>query len=164
MSDIAVSLYRADANRHSADGVGENRADAPTKKAGGNGCGGGGSHRLGPKANMGAINANLRALDRTKKPTRKWIRRGLELKSFTGIVWNTSSWKAPVRDVSTFAGDVKSDSTGSSDVKPHESSAVASEAGRSGAVEGTGDRSQPTVAERSPTSAVVQPSEQPVAA
>ncbi|CAK3752119.1 INO80 complex subunit 4 [Lecanosticta acicola] len=85
------------------------------------------AHKLGPKANTGAINAGLRALDRTGKPCRKWAKKGLQLKSFTGAIWSMPSWKAPPRDQG-FAGDVKSDSTGSSEVKPvNESSAVASE-------------------------------------
>ncbi|KAF2169312.1 hypothetical protein M409DRAFT_20538 [Zasmidium cellare ATCC 36951] len=85
------------------------------------------AHKLGPKANTGAINAGLRALDRTGKPCRKWNKKPLQLKSFTGAVWGMASWGAPPKDAG-FAGDVKSDSTGSSEVKPvHESSAVPSE-------------------------------------
>ncbi|KAF2483436.1 INO80 complex, subunit Ies4 [Neohortaea acidophila] len=87
------------------------------------------SHKLGPKANTGAINAGLRALDRTGKPCRKWERKPLQLKSFTGTMWNMSSWNAPVRDAG-FAGDVKSDTTASSDVKPNGSSALPSESGQ----------------------------------
>lgn len=52
-------------------------------------------HKLGPKANQGAINAGLRALDRTGAPCRKWERKPLQLKSFTGIVWGLSSWRTP---------------------------------------------------------------------
>ncbi|KAK4539731.1 hypothetical protein LTR36_010384 [Oleoguttula mirabilis] len=89
------------------------------------------THRLGPKANTGNINANLRALDRTGKPCRKWDRKPLQIKSFTGTMWPTSTWKAPERDAG-FAGDVKSDTTGSSDLKPNNSSAVASERSNSG--------------------------------
>lgn len=49
-------------------------------------------HRLGPKANTGAINAGLRALDRTGAPCRKWERQPLRLKSFTGITWQLPGW------------------------------------------------------------------------
>lgn len=52
-------------------------------------------HRLGPKANAGAINAGLRALDRTGAPCRKWERKPLQLKSFTGIHWQLPSWRTP---------------------------------------------------------------------
>ncbi|KAL0942451.1 DUF1711 domain protein [Colletotrichum truncatum] len=52
-------------------------------------------HKLGPKANQGAINAGLRALDRSGKPCRKWARGGFTLKSFTGIVWEVPRWTAP---------------------------------------------------------------------
>ncbi|KAI9771166.1 MAG: hypothetical protein M1840_002517 [Geoglossum simile] len=52
-------------------------------------------HKLGPKANQGAINAGLRALDRTGKPCRKWIKKGLQIKSFTGVTWQLPTWRAP---------------------------------------------------------------------
>ena len=51
--------------------------------------------KLGPKANQGAINAGLRALDRTGKPCRKWEKKGFSVKSFTGVVWDLPSWRAP---------------------------------------------------------------------
>lgn len=89
------------------------------------------THKLGPKANTGAINAGLRALDRTGKPCRKWERKGVQIKSFTGMFWGMPSWKAPSRD-STFSGDVKSETTGSSDLKPNGSSALPSEQSNSG--------------------------------
>ncbi|KAH7325953.1 INO80 complex, subunit Ies4 [Stachybotrys elegans] len=54
-------------------------------------------HKLGPKANQGAINAGLRALDRSGKPCRKWARGGFTLKSFTGVVWEIPRWTAPKR-------------------------------------------------------------------
>ncbi|KAK2034706.1 DUF1711-domain-containing protein [Colletotrichum zoysiae] len=60
-----------------------------------NARGGPGGHKLGPKANQGAINAGLRALDRSGKPCRKWAKGGFTLKSFTGIVWEVPRWVAP---------------------------------------------------------------------
>lgn len=91
------------------------------------------THKLGPKANTGAINAGLRALDRTGKPCRKWQRKGFQVKSFTGVSWSVGSWSAPTRDSSTFSGDAKSDTSTSEDVKAHmESSAVPSEPSNSG--------------------------------
>ncbi|KLU86428.1 hypothetical protein MAPG_05442 [Magnaporthiopsis poae ATCC 64411] len=56
-----------------------------------------GAHKLGPKANQGAINAGLRALDRSGKPCRKWSKGGFTLKSFTGVVWTVPRWTAPAR-------------------------------------------------------------------
>lgn len=53
------------------------------------------SHRLGPKANTGAINAGLRALDRSGAPCRRWERKPLQLRSFTGVQWHLPSWRAP---------------------------------------------------------------------
>ncbi|KAI0470740.1 DUF1711-domain-containing protein [Xylariaceae sp. FL0804] len=52
-------------------------------------------HKLGPKANQGAINAGLRALDRTGAPCRRWARGGFRMKSFTGVVWEVPRWTAP---------------------------------------------------------------------
>ncbi|KAK2065478.1 DUF1711-domain-containing protein [Colletotrichum caudatum] len=64
-----------------------------------NARGGPGGHKLGPKANQGAINAGLRALDRSGKPCRKWAKGGFTLKSFTGIVWEVPRWVAPPKTV-----------------------------------------------------------------
>ncbi|OQO01871.1 hypothetical protein B0A48_12344 [Cryoendolithus antarcticus] len=86
------------------------------------------AHKLGPKANTGAINAGLRALDRTGKPCRRWQKSGLQLKSFTGTTWGMATWKAPPKTngVNGDADDeMKSDS--SSEVKMPDSSAVQSE-------------------------------------
>ncbi|KAF7552198.1 hypothetical protein G7046_g7488 [Stylonectria norvegica] len=55
----------------------------------------GGAHKLGPKANQGAINAGLRALDRSGKPCRRWAKGGFTLKSFTGVIWEIPRWTAP---------------------------------------------------------------------
>ncbi|RDW62744.1 hypothetical protein BP5796_11046 [Coleophoma crateriformis] len=66
-----------------------------------------GAHKLGPKANQGAINAGLRALDRSGKPCRKWQKGGFVLKSFTGVVWEIPRWTAPPR------GNLKPDENGS---------------------------------------------------
>ncbi|CAK7199017.1 hypothetical protein SEUCBS139899_001685 [Sporothrix eucalyptigena] len=68
-----------------------------------------GAHKLGPKASMGAINAGLRALDRSGKPCRKWVKGGFQLKSFTGVQWEIPRWRAPpklaVNDESTGTGE-----------------------------------------------------------
>ncbi|KAG5289903.1 INO80 complex subunit Ies4 domain-containing protein, nitrosative stress-induced transcript [Histoplasma ohiense] len=64
------------------------------------------SHKLGPKANQGAINAGLRALDRTGKPCRKWERKTFNLKSFTGVVWQVPTWAAPPKADAVVAVDV----------------------------------------------------------
>ena len=97
------------------------------------------THKLGPKANTGAINAGLRALDRSGKPCRKWERKGVQIKSFTGANWAMPSWKTMSRQ-SALAGDVKSDTTGSSEMKANGSSALPSERSNSGVdgVEGMG--------------------------
>ncbi|KAF2006489.1 DUF1711-domain-containing protein [Amniculicola lignicola CBS 123094] len=110
-------------------------------------------HKLGPKANQGAINAGLRALDRTGKPCRKWEKRGLKLRSFTGVQWDVPTWRAPKRSA-VFAEDVKSDSTGSSDSKSKikdESSAISE---KSNAV---AEGSTPTALAAPPNGEVVAP-------
>ncbi|KAK9365840.1 INO80 complex subunit Ies4-domain-containing protein [Lipomyces kononenkoae] len=48
--------------------------------------------KLGPKANQGSINAQLRALDRSGKPCRRWTKMPLELQSFTGWEWKVPAW------------------------------------------------------------------------
>ncbi|KAK0932977.1 hypothetical protein LTR48_001767 [Friedmanniomyces endolithicus] len=103
------------------------------------------SHRLGPKANTGNINANLRALDRSGKPCRKWERKPMPIKSFTGVSWGLGYWNAPPALQNGSTGDVKSDTTGSSELKPGDSSAVASERSNGGGdvVMGNGVESSP---------------------
>ncbi|KAI9167715.1 INO80 complex subunit [Paramyrothecium foliicola] len=75
-----------------------------------------GAHKLGPKANQGAINAGLRALDRSGKPCRKWARGGFTLKSFTGVVWEIPRWTAPPRKAtdSEAEGSAEASAEGSS--------------------------------------------------
>ncbi|KAH8911789.1 DUF1711-domain-containing protein [Coniochaeta sp. PMI_546] len=71
------------------------RLDDGTLVEGGKATGAGAAHKLGPKANQGAINAGLRALDRTGKPCRRWTKGGFTLKSFTGTLWEVPRWTAP---------------------------------------------------------------------
>ncbi|KAF1971687.1 hypothetical protein BU23DRAFT_179308 [Bimuria novae-zelandiae CBS 107.79] len=88
--------------------------------------------KLGPKANLGTINANLRALDRTGKPCRKWGKKTFQVRSFTGVVWDVPTWRAPPKTTG-FAEDVKSDTTGSTDSKiKDESSAISDRSGLNG--------------------------------
>lgn len=51
--------------------------------------------KLGPKANTGAINDKLRALDRSGTPCKRWTKAGIKLKSFTGVQWEIPTWAAP---------------------------------------------------------------------
>lgn len=89
-------------------------------------------NKLGPKANMGIINQNLRNLDRTGKKCRRWEKRGFQVRSFTGVVWTASGYQAPPRN-SNFVEDVKSDSTGSSaDSKTKDESSAISDSGPNG--------------------------------
>ncbi|EXJ70687.1 uncharacterized protein A1O5_05677 [Cladophialophora psammophila CBS 110553] len=82
-------------------------------------------HKLGPKANQGAINAGLRALDRSGKPCRKWSKKPFILKSFTGVVWELDSWRGTERPQvlnSEESSDTKEISQqSSSDIKLNES-------------------------------------------
>lgn len=96
------------------------------------------SHKLGPKANQGAINAGLRALDRSGTPCRKWDRKPFQLKSFTGVVWGLSSWhtQKPQQTVESSgeeANGVAAVVNGDSDSKANPlSSAVPSEKSNAG--------------------------------
>ncbi|MCJ1448664.1 MAG: hypothetical protein MMC23_009181 [Stictis urceolatum] len=89
-------------------------------------------HKLGPKANQGAINAGLRALDRTGKPCRKWEKKGFALKSFTGVVWTLPSWGAPKRqsEIKGEPGQSDTPTSNSENHQPQSSSNVGSETSR----------------------------------
>ncbi|TAQ88081.1 hypothetical protein B7494_g3623 [Chlorociboria aeruginascens] len=76
-------------------------------------------HKLGPKANQGAINAGLRALDRSGKPCRKWKKGEFTLKSFTGVVWGIPRWTAPPK---VQVNGVSEDSTSGSSGKENKES------------------------------------------
>ncbi|KAJ5806891.1 hypothetical protein N7474_010483 [Penicillium riverlandense] len=101
--------------------------------------------RLGPKANTGAINAHLRSLDRTGAPCRRWERKPLQLRSFTGILWQLPSWRSYKSSKLSEdpEGTVAALESGDSDTKPslaipdqemNGSSAVPSEKSHSGDV------------------------------
>jgi hypothetical protein len=94
--------------------------------------------KLNPKANQGAINANLRALDRSGAACRKWVRTGFKVKSFTGVLWDTGAWSASKRASTVdLSGDAKSETSAPSVAAAGkrngvDSSAVASEKSNSG--------------------------------
>jgi hypothetical protein len=92
------------------------------------------AHKLGPKANQGAINAGLRALDRSGKPCRKWNRGGFTLKTFTGVVWEIPRWTAPPksRPESSADGSTAAASDGSNKENKENNSQVKSEASHNG--------------------------------
>ncbi|KAJ5559330.1 hypothetical protein N7535_009558 [Penicillium sp. DV-2018c] len=71
--------------------------------------------RLGPKANTGAINAGLRALDRSGAACRRWERKPLQLRSFTGVTWQLPSWRAPGVAKSDSSGEIKAAALASGD-------------------------------------------------
>ncbi|KAK1908113.1 hypothetical protein P3342_013433 [Pyrenophora teres f. teres] len=88
-------------------------------------------NKAGPKANLGAINERLRALDRSGAKCRRWEKKGFQVRSFTGVLWQVPTYQ-PGRG-SAFADDVKSDSTGTSDSKlKDESSAISDKSGING--------------------------------
>ncbi|KAK6076088.1 DUF1711 domain protein [Seiridium cupressi] len=91
-------------------------------------------HKLGPKANQGAINAGLRALDRSGKPCRKWAKGGFRLKTFTGVMWEIPRWTAPPKpspDATQEASTASADSSNKENNK--EDSQMKSENSASGA-------------------------------
>lgn len=83
------------------------------------------AHKLGPKANQGAINEKLRALDRTSKSCRKWQKTGFKIKSFTGRVWELPSWRAP--EARSFGSEAESKSESNDVSKENSSSNIESE-------------------------------------
>ena len=84
------------------------------------------AHKLGPKSNMGVINEKLRALDRTRKPCRKWGKTGFQIKSFTGRSWQVPSWKTPQQRM--FGEDAESQEDSSNDLsKANSSSQIGSD-------------------------------------
>ena len=80
---------------HSEDTNGENGGSANRANAGNTAP----AHKLGPKANQGAINAGLRALDRTGKPCRRWQKNGFRIKTFTGVAWDLTTWRSQSKDL-----------------------------------------------------------------
>ncbi|KAH8601030.1 INO80 complex, subunit Ies4 [Bisporella sp. PMI_857] len=85
------------------------------------------AHKLGPKANQGAINAGLRALDRSGKPCRKWQKGSFRLKSFTGVVWELARWKAPPKVVIPMETSSQSSPSDSSSKENKDNSQIQSE-------------------------------------
>ncbi|KAJ4306135.1 hypothetical protein N0V88_000931 [Collariella sp. IMI 366227] len=92
------------------------------------------AHKLGPKANQGAINAGLRALDRSGKPCRKWARGGFTLKTFTGVVWEIPRWTAPPkpRPDSSADGSTPASESSNKENKADSNSQMKSEASNNG--------------------------------
>jgi hypothetical protein len=83
------------------------------------------AHKLGPKANQGAINAGLRALDRSGAPCRKWQKSSFKLKTFTGVEWEIPRWSAPPKV--KVNGDSEESASGGSSKENKESSHIDSE-------------------------------------
>lgn len=111
---------------HPREGRPDGRTAAARLAKGTSGPGAGTGHKLGPKANQGAINAGLRALDRTRKPCRKWEKTGFRVKSFTGRIWEIPSWKAPTPKA--FGSDAESgQGTPNSQSKENSSSNIGSD-------------------------------------
>lgn len=50
------------------------------------------SHTGGARS-MAAVNASLRALDKSGKPCRRWVKDQINIKSFTGVEYTLVSWK-----------------------------------------------------------------------
>ncbi|KAK8069574.1 hypothetical protein PG994_006190 [Apiospora phragmitis] len=94
---------------------------------------GGAYHKLGPKANQGAINAGLRALDRSGKPCRRWAKGGFRLKSFTGVLWEVPRWTAPPKSLPESVNPESTASGESSNKENKEGSQLKSEHSNSAA-------------------------------
>src|SRR2546421_11680123 len=112
------------------------------------------THKLGPKANLGAINAGLRALDRSGKPCKRWEKKGIQIKSFTGVVWELPTWRTP--KAATAADTENTSLTGSGEEKDNKgSSQLASERSSTG---GAGDMTMnDSIATSSPAPIITTP-------
>ncbi|KAI9854494.1 MAG: hypothetical protein M1824_000305 [Vezdaea acicularis] len=93
------------------DGTIDHGAGGPPGRGAGNTSAAYAAQKLGPKANQGAINAGLRALDRSGAPCRKWEKKGFQLKSFTGVTWELPCWRAPPKPNATGDSTSKETST-----------------------------------------------------
>ncbi|KAI0402183.1 INO80 complex, subunit Ies4 [Xylaria palmicola] len=111
--------------------------------------GGSAYHKLGPKANQGAINAGLRALDRSGTPCRKWSKGGFKLKSFTGILWEIPRWTAPTKPKPEAATEESAASADSSNKENKDDSQMKSENSASH-IEGEPQSIPPSVHDGSP--------------
>ncbi|KAM3477214.1 hypothetical protein NHJ13051_007064 [Beauveria bassiana] len=123
------------------------------------------AHKLGPKANQGAINAGLRALDRSGKPCRKWAKGHFTLKSFTGAVWEINRWTAPPK-ANGVEGDSEATPADSADSSNKENKENGQENNSTAPSNGGGDaemQSLPSVQASSPAPAPT-PAPAPVAA
>ncbi|KAI8633853.1 INO80 complex, subunit Ies4 [Xylariaceae sp. FL1651] len=107
-------------------------------------------HKLGPKANQGAINAGLRALDRSGAPCRKWAKGGFRLKSFTGVLWEIPRWTAPPKQKPDASTEESAASAESSNKENKEGSQMKSENSNSNA-EGEQRSIPPSAHASSPT-------------
>ncbi|MCJ1327397.1 hypothetical protein MMC10_004066 [Thelotrema lepadinum] len=96
----------------------------------------GAGHKLGPKANQGAINAGLRALDRTGKPCRKWDKTVFCVKSFTGTMWALDSWNTGPRNGEENGNGAENATPNSNSENQQPSSNVGSEASHNQATTG----------------------------
>ncbi|KAF2967774.1 hypothetical protein GQX73_g5822 [Xylaria multiplex] len=112
-------------------------------------AGGGAYHKLGPKANQGAINAGLRALDRSGAPCRKWTKGGFKLKSFTGVLWEIPRWTAPPKFKPEAPTEESTTSTDSSNKENKDGSQMKSEKSTSN-MEGEPQSIPPSVHASSP--------------
>ncbi len=112
-------------------------------------AGGGAYHKLGPKANQGAINAGLRALDRSGTPCRKWSKGGFRLKSFTGVLWEIPRWTAPPKSKPESSTEESTASADSSNKENKDGSQMKSEKSTSN-VEGEPRSIPPSVHADSP--------------
>ncbi|KAI0972173.1 INO80 complex, subunit Ies4 [Xylaria arbuscula] len=106
-------------------------------------------HKLGPKANQGAINAGLRALDRSGAPCRKWSKGGFRLKSFTGVLWEIPRWTAPPKPKPDAPAEESTVSAESSNKENKDDSQMKSEKSTSN-VEGEPQSIPPSVHTSSP--------------
>ncbi|KAI0148854.1 INO80 complex, subunit Ies4 [Xylariaceae sp. FL1272] len=113
-------------------------------------AGGSTYHKLGPKANQGAINAGLRALDRSGTPCRKWTKGGFKLKSFTGVLWEIPRWTAPPKQKPETASEEATAASAESSNKENKDGSQMKSENSTSNVEGEQTSAAPSVHPSSP--------------
>jgi hypothetical protein len=121
IDERVLTLHREDGTGDNPNGNGKGPSTTGTTA----------THKLGPKANQGAINAGLRALDRSGKPCRKWQKSSFKIKTFTGTVWEIPRWSAPPKvkingesDGSTSSGDSSKENKENSQIESDKSNSA----------------------------------------
>lgn len=100
-----------------------NAPSSPTGPEDGSATPSRGQHaKPGPKPGGFVVNAAIKALDRSGAPTRRWTKKPLELKSFTGFQFNVIAWEGEEEEGEGGEPTVNGNSNGTEDANGVENS------------------------------------------